>query len=342
MFRFFEEIIAPTAPGEVVQPPEGLLHFYWHFVRQAKALFAALFAAGLMVALLDASVPWFIGKLVRAITTTTPRERFFAEDGRFLIAMPVVVLGARPLAIALQNLVSNTGIVVSVTNLVRWQSHRHVVRQSWPFFQNDFAGRIASRVMETGPAVRQSAVAGITAIWGITVYGVTALTLLGSVDAWLMLPIAAWFAAYAVMLRIIVPRLRDRSKGTSEARSLVVGRIVDSYTNILTLKLFARLSHEDAYVRDVVDAHTRAFRRQMRMLSTLFMSLQMLNALMLAGKTVIAIAHRLSTIASMDRLLVMDRGRVVETGSHTELLRRGSIYAQLWRRQSGGFIDDAA
>ena len=212
MFRFFEEIIAPTAPGEVVQPPEGLLRFYWHFVRQAKALFGALFVAGLMVALLDASVPWFIGKLVRAITTT-PRENFFALNGRFLIAMAVVVLGARPLAIALQNLVSNTGIVVSVTNLVRWQSHRHVVRQSWPFFQNDFAGRIASRVMETGPAVRQSAVAGITAIWGITVYGLTALTLLGSVDAWLMLPIAAWFAAYAVMLRIIVPRLRDRFEG---------------------------------------------------------------------------------------------------------------------------------
>ncbi len=288
MFRFFESIIAPTAPGEVLQPPEGLLLFYWHFVRQAKALFAALFVAGLMVALLDASVPWFIGKLVRAITTT-PRETFFALNGRFLVAMAIVVLGGRPLAIALQNLVSNTGIVVSVTNLVRWQSHRHVVRQSWPFFQNDFAGRIASRVMETGPAVRQSAVAGITAIWGITIYGLTALTLLGSVDAWLMLPIAAWFAAYAVMLRTIVPRLRDRSKGTSEARSLVVGRIVDSYTNILTLKLFARLSHEDAYVRDVVDAHTRAFRRQMRMLSTLFMSLQMLNALMLAGEISLAI-----------------------------------------------------
>ena len=288
MFRFFEEIIAPTAPGEVVQPPEGLTRFYWHFARQAKVLFGALFVAGLMVALLDASVPWFIGKLVRAITTT-PRGAFFAEDGRFLAAMAVVVLVARPAAIALQNLVSNTGIVVGVTNLVRWQSHRHVVRQSWPFFQNDFAGRIASRVMETGPAVRQSAVAGITAIWGITVYGVTALTLLGSVDAWLMVPIAAWFAAYAVMLTIIVPRLRDRSKGTSEARSLVVGRIVDSYTNILTLKLFARLSHEDAYVREVVDAHTRAFRRQMRMLSTLFMSLQMLNALMLAGEISLAI-----------------------------------------------------
>ena len=288
MFRFFESIIQPTRSATATQPPQGLLRFYWHFARQAKSLFLALFAAGLCVAVFDASVPWFIGRLVRAITTT-PRELFLARYGQFLAAAAVVVLVARPLAIALQNLVSNTGIVVNVTNMVRWQSHRHVVRQSWPFFQNDFAGRIASRVMETGPAVRQSAVAGITAIWGITVYGATALTLLGAVDPWLMLPIASWFASYAILLRIIVPRLRDRSKRTSEARSLVVGRIVDSYTNIITLKLFARLTHEDAYVRDVVDAHTGAFRRQMRMLSALFMSLQGLNALMLAGETSLAV-----------------------------------------------------
>ncbi len=284
MFRLFESIVSPTADGPVVQPPGGLARFYWHFVGQARLLFAALFAAGLAVAMLDASVPWFIGRLVRAITTT-PRETFLALNGTLLATMALVVLFARPAAIATQNLISNAGIVVNVTNMVRWQSHRHVVRQSWPFFQNDFAGRIASRVMETGPAVRQSAVAGITAIWGITVYGVTALTLLGRVDVLLMLPIALWFASYAVMLRIIVPRLRDRSKRTSEARSLVVGRVVDSYTNILTLKLFARLSHEDRYVRDVVDRHTMAFRRQMRMLSALFMSLQALNALMLVGET---------------------------------------------------------
>ena len=157
MFGFFESIIEPTRSAPVTQPPQGLMRFYWHFARQAKSLFLALFAAGLCVAMLDASVPWFIGRLVRALTTT-PRDLFLAQQGRFLVAAAVVVLVGRPLAIAVQNLVSNTGIVVNVTNMVRWQSHRHVVRQSWPFFQNDFAGRIASRVMETGPAVRQSAV----------------------------------------------------------------------------------------------------------------------------------------------------------------------------------------
>jgi ATP-binding cassette subfamily B multidrug efflux pump len=288
MFRFFESIISPTKATEVVQPPAGLLRFYWHFARQAKGLLLALFAAGLAVAMFDASVPWFVGHLVRTIIATSP-DQFLRENGTFLLSMALVVLVCRPLAIALQGMISNAGIVANVTNLVRWQSHRHVVRQSWPFFQNDFAGRIAARVMETGPAVRQSAVAGITAIWGILVYGISALTLLGAVNAWLMLPIALWFVAYGVILRIFVPRVRARSKRNSEARSLIVGRIVDSYTNILTLKLFARLQHEDAYVREAIDAHTAAFRRQLRMITTFFISLQMLNALMLVSESGMAI-----------------------------------------------------
>ncbi len=293
MFRLFESFLSPTgdasrADPHPVQPPEGLVPFYWHFVSQAKPLFAALFVAGFSVSVLDASVPWFIGRLVRAITST-PRELFFAENHALLLAMVLVVLLARPAAIASQNLVSNVAIVANVTNMVRWQSHRHVVRQSWPFFQNDFAGRIASRVMDTGPAIRQSAIAGITAVWGIAVYGVTALTLLGRIDAVLMLPILAWFCAYAVLLRVIVPRLRDRSKRTSEMKSLIVGRVVDGYTNILTVKLFARLAHEDRHVREVFEGHTTAYRSQMRLLSTLFMSLQAMNALMLVGETALAV-----------------------------------------------------
>ena len=289
MFHLLENLIRPTAATEVVQPPPGLLRFYWHFIGQAKWLFAALFAAGLCVALLDASVPWFMGRLVRFITAT-PRELFLAEHRTFLIAMAVVIVVGRPFAIGCQNLVTNAGIVANVTNLVRWQSHRHIIRQSWPFFQNDFAGRIAARVMETGPAVRQSAVAGVTAVWGILVYGTTAMVLLGSVSPWLMVPIGAWFLAYAVMLRIFVPRVRERSKKNSEARSLVTGRIVDSYTNIVTLKLFARLSHEDAYVRDAIDAQTFSFRHQLRMLSAFFLTLHALNAMMLVSTISLAVS----------------------------------------------------
>src|SRR5262249_26029159 len=155
-----------------------------------------------------------------------------------------------------QNLMMNQAIAANVQNLIRWQNHWHVVRQSWAFFQNDFAGRIATRVMQTGPSVRETLVALLTAIWYILVYGSAALLLLAAADPWLALPVVIWFAGYLLLLRAFVPRMRDRSKEMSEARSALTGRIVDSYTNILTVKLFARARDEDAYVRDALDEHT--------------------------------------------------------------------------------------
>ena len=154
--------------------------------------------------------------------------------------MALVLLVLRPLALTAQNLVTNQAIAANVANMIRWQNHWHVVRQSWAFFQNDFAGRIANRVMQTGPAIRESLVALITGVWYILVYGTSALILLASADTWLALPIALWFVGYSCMLRVFVPRMRDRSKEMSEARSMLTGRIVDTYTNILTVKLFAR------------------------------------------------------------------------------------------------------
>jgi ATP-binding cassette subfamily B multidrug efflux pump len=197
--------------------------------------------------------------------------------------MAVVLLLLRPLAQMAQNLVSNQAIAVNVANMIRWQNHFHVARQSWAFFQNDFAGRIANRVMQTGPAVRESLVALITGVWYILVYGTAALILLASADRWLALPIVLWFASYIVMLRVFVPRMRDRSKEVSEARSWLVGRIVDTYTNILTVKLFARARDEDAYVREAFAEHTGLFYNSLR-LNTLFsFCLSTLNAMLVAG-----------------------------------------------------------
>jgi ABC-type multidrug transport system fused ATPase/permease subunit len=175
--------------------------------------------------------------------------------------MAVVLLVARPIAQASQNLIANQAIAANVSNRIRWQNHWYVVRQSWAFFQNDFAGRIANRVMQTGPAIRETLVALITSVWYILVYGTSALILLSSADPVLALPVVLWFLGYLVMLRVLVPRMRDRSKAVSEGRSMLTGRIVDSYTNILTVKLFARAREEDAYVRDAIDQHTELFYR---------------------------------------------------------------------------------
>ena len=280
MFRMFERWLAPTSLIESAAPPPGLLAFYWHFARQAKRLFLGLFAAGFAVALIDISIPVFIGKVVTLITNTKPDE-LFDKAWPMLAGMAAVLLLLRPAAIAAQQLFMNQAIAANVANRIRWQNHWHVVRQSWAFFQNDFAGRIATRVMQTGPALRESLVSLLTAVWFILIYGTSALLLLASADPWLALPVTLWFIGYIVLLRWIVPRMRDRSKTTSEARSMLTGRIVDTYTNIATVKLFARAKDEDAYVREAVDYHNNRFHDQLRINTLLSLSLTVLNALLI-------------------------------------------------------------
>jgi len=282
MFSLFERLLKPTDLPEEAEPPPGFIAFFWHFARQAKGLFVALFAAGFVVALLDSTIPVFMGRIVTLITET-PADQLFATFWPHLLGMAVVLLIARPIAQASQNLIANQAIAANVSNRIRWQNHWYVVRQSWAFFQNDFAGRIANRVMQTGPAIRETLVALITSVWYILVYGTSALILLSSADPVLALPVVLWFLGYLVMLRVLVPRMRDRSKAVSEGRSMLTGRIVDSYTNILTVKLFARAREEDAYVRDAIDQHTELFYRSLR-LNTLFsFCLSTLNAMMVTG-----------------------------------------------------------
>jgi ATP-binding cassette subfamily B multidrug efflux pump len=288
MFTLFERLLKPTDNPERPEPPAALIAFFWHYARQAKGLFIALFVIGFVVALLDTMIPIFIGRVITLITTSAP-ETLLADFWPLLLAMALTLLVLRPIALTTQNLLSNQAISANVSNRIRWQNHWHVVRQSWAFFQNDFAGRIANRVMQTGPAIRETVVALITGVWYILVYGTSALVLLASADPWLALPVVVWFGGYLVLLRVLVPRMRDRSKEVSEARSLLTGRIVDSYTNILTVKLFARAREEDAYVRDAVDTHTGMFYRSLR-LNTLFsLCLSSLNAMLVTGTAGIAI-----------------------------------------------------
>ena len=287
MFAFFESRIRPTAlPGTA--PPQSLLGFYWHYVRQTRHLFGAMFATGLVVALIDTLIPVFIGKLVR-LMEAPDRAAALAAAMPALTAMALLVVIGRPLALLMDSLVRNNAVVPGVTSLIRWQSHWHVVRQSWPFFQNDFAGRIANRVMQTSNAVRESVVSCIRAVWYIVIYGVSALVLMALADWRLALPTLLWFAGYVFFLRHFVPKMRDLAKTSSELRSQVMGRVVDSYTNILTVKLFARARDEDAYVREVIDEHSAAIAAHMRLITQFMTTLSALNSLLLVSTAAIGI-----------------------------------------------------
>jgi ATP-binding cassette subfamily B multidrug efflux pump len=269
-------------------PPAGLLAFYWHFVRQSKGWYAAMFAASLAVAALDTVIPLFIGRLV-SLMEAGDRMAAVREQWPMLVVMIVLVLVVRPLVLLTDIAIRHMVLIPGATSLIRWQSHWHVIRQSWPFFQNDFAGRIANRVMQTAHALRESVMASIRAVWYIGAYGVMAYALMALADWRLGVPTLVWFAAYLLFLWHFVPRMRDLARESSEARSLVMARVVDSYTNILTVKLFARLADEDAYVRESVDEHRAAMRRHMRLITRFHFCLTAMNATLLVATAAIGI-----------------------------------------------------
>ena len=288
MFNYLQSRIRGTAAADLGAPPSGLIAFYWHFARQTKGWYALMFVTSLAVAQIDTVIPVFIGKLV-SLMEAVDRHAALAQQAPLLLGMVALVLVVRPLVMLIDVAIRHVALIPGATSLVRWQSHWHVVRQSWPFFQNDFAGRIANRVMQTANALRESVMAGIRAVWYIAVYGVTAFVLMALADWRLGLPMLAWFLGYVLFLRHFVPRMRDLAKASAEARSHVMARVVDSYTNILTVKLFARLADEDAYVREVIDEHQEAIAAHMRLISKFMFALALMNAGLLTGTAAIGI-----------------------------------------------------
>jgi len=288
MFRYLQSRIRGTASPGPGAPPPGLLAFYWHFARQTKGWYTLMFVTSLAVALIDTVIPVFIGKLV-SLMEAVDRQAALASEWPLLTGMVALVLVVRPLVLLADVAIRHNALIPGTTSLIRWQSHWHVVRQSWPFFQNDFAGRIANRVMQTANALRESVMAGIRAVWYIAVYGVSAFVLMALADWRLGLPMLLWFTGYLVFLRYFVPRMRDLARASSEVRSHVMARVVDSYTNILTVKLFARLADEDAYVREVIDEHQDAIAAHMKLISQFMFALSVMNAVLLTGTAAIGI-----------------------------------------------------
>ncbi|MBQ0820909.1 ABC transporter ATP-binding protein [Microvirga sp. HBU67558] len=283
MFRYFETRIDFTKRPPEESPPDNLWGFYWHFIAQAKGLFIALFALGFVLAVVEALIPWLIGRLVNALSHTSP-EGIFREAGPLLVAMGAIILVVRPLGTILFRLLVNHSLAVSFTTMVHWQNYWHVVRQPLGFFQEDFAGRIANRVLQTGRPLRETVLSVARAVWQILIFGAASIGLLATQDWRLALPMTGWFLLYTTLLAVSLPRIQKRSRASSEARSAVTGKVVDSFTNIMTVKLFGRRKDEDDYISE-------GYRR----LNDSFMSQQRINTLYVAGLTVLNAVFLVST-----------------------------------------------
>lgn len=173
--------------------------------------------------------------------------------------------------------------------MIRWQNHNYVLRQSLNFFQNDFAGRIAQRIMLTGSSLRDSAVQLVDAIWHVLIYAVTSLVLFAGADWRLMIPLILWMVAYSASLRFFVPRVKARSVVSSESRSKLMGTIVDGYTNIATIKLFAHSDLERQYAREAIQEQTEKTQNAGRMVTSMDLTLSALNGLLIVSTSGLAL-----------------------------------------------------
>ncbi|HBC01584.1 MAG TPA: multidrug ABC transporter ATP-binding protein, partial [Pseudomonas sp.] len=177
LFRRFENLIDVFKPSPDVAPPDGMLRFYAHYLRQVWPLMTAVLVVGFFAALIEVALFSFLGQLIDMAQATDDARSFLAEHRNELLWMAAVALVIRPLVFGLHNLLTHQAINPGLTNLIRWQNHRYVLKQSLNFFQNDFAGRIAQRVMQTGPSLRDSAMQVIDALWHVVVYAGSALYL---------------------------------------------------------------------------------------------------------------------------------------------------------------------
>ena len=290
MFRWFETRIDPFAGGGDVRPPEGLWAFYWHFVRQAWPAFVLLIIVGFFGAVVEASLFAFVGNLVDRMREAASPETFLADNWQVLVLMALVAVLLRPVFTTLSDLIKYQIIAGNFTTRIRWQSHAYTLRQSLSFFQNDFAGRVASKVMQTAPALRESVTEAIDALWFVGVYWLAAIVLFADADVRLIAPLVGWLVLYVAALRYFVPRLKDMAVQTSEARSMLTGRIVDSYTNILTVKLFAHTEREDGYAQSAMQEHLDKMRLQFRLTTLMEMSIVTLNGALIVSMIGLSLA----------------------------------------------------
>jgi ATP-binding cassette subfamily B multidrug efflux pump len=289
MFAWFETRIPPFDPGVPVAPPATLAAFYWHFVKPAWWAFALLLVIGLIGSLIEIALMAFIGQLVDLMKAESDPKAFFAHHAWLLAGMTVVALLVRPLISTLHDLVKNQLLTAAFTTRVRWQTHRYVLRQSLGFFQNDFAGRVANKIMQNAAGVRESVVQAIDALWYAIVHFLGAFALFFAADWRLSIPLLAWAAIYTWIMWVFVPRIQRLSTASAEARSMVMGRIVDSYTNISTVKLFAHSEREDAYARAGLEEQMTRWNASNRNLTLMEFYIFVLNGLLMVVATGLAI-----------------------------------------------------
>nr|MCS5601835.1 ABC transporter ATP-binding protein/permease [Paracoccus sp. (in: a-proteobacteria)] len=288
MFAWFERRIDPYPGDSPAMPPRSLWRFLLHYSHGALPWLTLLAAFSGVIALIEVMLFGWLGDLVDRMADT-PRALFWTQQGGRLALMALVLLILLPGLNLIASLVLHQSLMGNFPQRIRWQAHRYLLRQSIGYFQDEFAGRIAQRLMQTALAVREVAMKIMDVGSYVLIYFLGALALAGSQDWRLAVPFALWAVAYAVMLWQIVPRLGRVAQEQADARSAMTGRVVDSYTNIATVKLFSHSAREEDWMRDGMDAFLRTVHRQMRLSTIQDVTLNAINVALIGAVTALGL-----------------------------------------------------
>jgi ATP-binding cassette, subfamily B, multidrug efflux pump len=287
-FNFFEKLVDPFPPPAPQRSPGSVYRFCRHHARGLEPFLFLLALLSTAIAVVEVYLFDLMGQLVDLLATESP-ETFAGGPGVDLLWLSLGVVVAYPVLVGISSLLLHQTLMGNFPMMVRWMSHRYLLRQSVSFFQDEFAGRIATRVMQTSLAVRSTVIKLLDIMVYVSVYFLSVLVLLGTMEPRLMLPMVFWLACYIALLYLLLPRLQDVSERQADARAMMTGRISDSYTNISTVKLFSHARRESAYAREGMEEFLGTVHPQMRLVTWLESGVAVNNTVMLLGVGLMAI-----------------------------------------------------
>lgn len=288
MFAFFENLTKPFPSSPPEQPPKNFLAFCRYYSSGMWLVLFSISLIGAAVAILEVALFGYMGQLVDWFATRD-KTTFIAEETGSLIWMGLVVLVFLPVLVILQSALTHQSLLGNFPMRIRWQAHRYLLGQSLSFYQDEFAGRVATKVMQTALSVRETVMKVMNLAVYISVYFISIIVLVFSTDWRLSIPLLAWFIVYVIILRILLPKLKRISQKQADARSIMTGRIVDSYTNIMTVKLFSHHKREEDYAREAMDGFLQTVYPQMRVVTVLQACVWGSNALLVFSISALAI-----------------------------------------------------
>lgn len=280
MFGFFEGLLKPFPPETPQRPPRKLLDFCLHYTEGVKPHLVLMSLLTASIAIMEVTLFGFLGELVDWLASKDP-STLWQDEGNTLIALALMILLGMPITVLLHSSIVHQALLGNYPMRIRWQAHRYLLGQSLSFYQNEFAGRIATKVMQTALSVRESVMKLLDVLLYVSVYFIGMSVVIANSDWRLTAPLLAWLLAYAFALRYFIPRLRKISAAQADARSLMTGAIVDTYTNIQTVKLFSHSERESDYARENMDAFLQTVHPQMRLVTRLNISVWLMNSLLI-------------------------------------------------------------